>query len=67
MQQGKAVLANIVLLGVLAASEILPLQTEILEEVLTLKLARGKVRANIAAFEAGQTMIQTSSWHTEPF
>jgi len=56
---GNPVLGNIVSVGALAATKILPLDRHHLQEVLERKMSPDKVRVNLTAFDLGATMIQT--------
>ncbi|RJR51130.1 MAG: indolepyruvate ferredoxin oxidoreductase [Desulfobacteraceae bacterium] len=57
MRLGNPVLGNIVSVGALAATKILPLDRHHLEAVLQRKMSPDKVRVNLTAFDIGATMI----------
>lgn len=56
---GNPILGNIVSVGALAGTKILPLDRASLAAVLERKMSPDKVRVNLTAFDIGVTMIQT--------
>lgn len=58
MHFGNPVLGNVVSIGALAASGVLPLNREDMEAVLTAKMTMEKVELNLSAFDMGAAMIR---------
>lgn len=58
MHFGNPVLGNVVSIGALAASGVLPLNREDMEAVLTAKMTMEKVELNLSAFDIGAAMIR---------
>jgi len=54
---GNPIFGNIMIVGALAATRVLPLDRESFEKVITRTMPAGKVEINLTAFEQGKKMI----------
>jgi indolepyruvate ferredoxin oxidoreductase beta subunit len=54
---GSAILANIVLIGALAATGVLPLDRDVFSDVIASKMQAEKAEVNLRAFDLGRQMI----------
>lgn len=57
LRLGSPILGNVVLIGALAATGILPLERKEFEAALSLRMDREKVALNLSAYDAGTSMI----------
>ncbi len=58
MAMGNPIFGNIILVGALAATGVLPLDRTIFEETITRMIPKDKVAKNLEAFDKGKTLIQ---------
>jgi indolepyruvate ferredoxin oxidoreductase beta subunit len=58
LELGSPIFANVISVGALAATGVLPLNRENLQSVLSLKMSPDKVALNLAAFDAGMAMVK---------
>ncbi len=58
MELGSPVFANVISVGALAATGVLPLDRESFESVLSRKMSPDKMAVNLAAFDAGVAMVK---------
>jgi indolepyruvate ferredoxin oxidoreductase beta subunit len=57
LKLGNPVFGNIVLVGALAATGVLPLDVDTFKEVLQRNLPPGKITMNVTAYDLGATMV----------
>ena len=61
MRLGNPIFGNIIAIGALSATGVLPLDREIFRKVLLKKMAAEKVEQNITAFDIGVSMIDSQT------
>ena len=59
LKLGDPIFGNIICVGALAATEVLPLNREDFESVLSRKMSREKVDKNLSAYDMGVEMIRS--------
>jgi indolepyruvate ferredoxin oxidoreductase, beta subunit len=64
MAMGNAILANIIMIGALSATDLLPLDLESFESVMALSMAPEKVAINCEAFNKGAEMLRSVNLQT---
>jgi indolepyruvate ferredoxin oxidoreductase, beta subunit len=57
---GNSLLSNIIMIGALAASQLLPFDRKAFEKEISKSMTADKGRINLAAFDAGMKMMETS-------
>ena len=57
LKLGNPVFGNIVLVGALAATEVLPLDVDTFKEVLQRNLPHDKITMNVTAYNLGASMV----------
>ncbi|MBW2367754.1 MAG: indolepyruvate oxidoreductase subunit beta [Deltaproteobacteria bacterium] len=58
---GRAIYANIILIGALAGVNVLPVDREAFEAVIAETMPQDKVEVNLRAFDMGQSMVASAS------
>ena len=58
MQLGNPVFGNVMAVGALAATQVLPLTREGFEKIITARMPTDKVTVNLTAFDTGADMVQ---------
>jgi indolepyruvate ferredoxin oxidoreductase beta subunit len=61
LELGIPVVANIMTVGALSATRVLPLDRPLFEDVIRAKFPAGKVAVNLKAFEIGAGMVREAS------
>ena len=57
---GNPILGNIIMLGALSETGVLPMETKVFEEVIQVSLPKDKVELNLKAYEIGREMMRNN-------
>ncbi len=60
MKMKNPILGNIIMLGALAATKVLPLDKDDFKEVISRSMSKDKININLKAYELGEQMVKNS-------